>query len=160
MTCRPGPDTDKLVLDDAAFASLDGFALRRRFVDPETDTVPRHFETRIRALTPAAASAIAGEATARCATSSDFTVTFRSDDSPGIVNDRLRELPLAEDTSIIVWWSPATALMTDWGTFVSHWDDFCYPAADNVCVWPLAGGWTLCYRSYEVIQFRSHPHGV
>ena len=144
----------------ATFTSLDEFALRRRFVEPETGEIPRHFVGRIRPLTAVTAAAVAGEAEARCAESSDFTVTFRSDDSPGIVNERLRDLPLAPDTPIIVWWNASTAVLTDWEVFVGHWDDFCYPAADDVCIWPLAGGWTLCYRRYEVLQFRSDPRAV
>lgn len=151
---------EKLVLDADAFASLDDFALRRRFVEPDTGVVPSHFVGRIKPLTAAIAASIADEAAARCAESGDFTVTFRSDDSPGIVHERLRELPLARETPIIVLWNRSTAVMTDWGAFAAHWDDFCYPAADNVCIWPLAGGWTLCYRHYEVLQFRSHPRAI
>ena len=148
------------MLESAAFTSFDEFAFRRRFVEPETGEVPHHFVGRIKPLTVAAAASLADEAAARCDESSAFTVSFRSDDSPGLVNERLRELPLAQDTPIIVWWNRSTAAMTDWGVFVSHWDDFCYPAADNVCIWPLAGGWTLCYRHYEVLQFRSHPRAI
>lgn len=148
------------MLESAAFTSFDEFAFRRRFVEPETGEVPHHFVGRIKPLTAATAAALADEAAARCDESSAVTVTFRSDDSPGLVNERLRELPLAQDTPIIVWWNRSTAVMTDWGVFASHWDDFCYPAADNVCIWPVAGGWTLCYRHYEVLQFRSHPRAI
>ena len=148
------------MLESAAFTSFDEFAFRRRFVEPETGEVPHHFVGRIKPLTVATAASLADEVAARCDESSAFTVSFRSDDSPGLVNERLRELPLAQDTPIIVWWNRSTAVMTDWGVFASHWDDFCYPAADNVCIWPLAGGWTLCYRHYEVLQFRSHPRAI
>jgi hypothetical protein len=160
VTIRAATPTNSLVLDPAAFAPLDDFALRRRFVEADTGDISAHFAGRIRPLTAATAASIAEDAVARCAKSTDFTVTFRSDDSPGIVIERLQELPLAEDTQILVWWNPSTALVTDWGLFAAHWDDFCYPAADNVCIWPIAGGWTLCYRHYEVLQFRSHPRGV
>ena len=145
------------MLGPAAFTSLDEFPLRRRFVERESGAIPSQIADRIKPLTAVAAAAMADEAGARCAESSDFTVTFRSEDSPGLVNGRLRELPLAPDTPIIVWWDRSTAVVTDWDVFAAHWDDFCYPAADNVCVWPVAGGWTLCYRHYEVLQFRSHP---
>jgi hypothetical protein len=160
VTCRPEREGGQVVLDAAAFASLDEFTLRRRFVEPRTGLVPTHFRERIRPLTSQAAAELAGEATSRAADAVDFTVTFRTDDSPGLVNDRVRDLPLAPDTAVVVWWNAATAVVTDWELFASYWDDFCYPAADDVCIWPLAGGWTLCYRRYEVFQFRGGPRGV
>ena len=73
------------------------------------------------------------------------------------MRSRLTELALPPAASIVVWWSPTTALLTDWALFAEHWDDFCYPAADSICIWPLAGDWTLCYRRYEVLQFRRVP---
>lgn len=145
------------MLDSSAFASLDEFTLRRRFVDPTTGAISAHFDGRIRPLTAAAAAAFAPAASARCAESGAFTVTFRSDDSPGLVNDRLRALAPARTTGIIVWWNRSTALLTEWDVFATRWGDFCYPAADNVCIWPLSGDWTLCYRRYEVFQFRAEP---
>ena len=148
------------MLEADGFIPLDEFSLGWRFLDPGTGEVAGHFAGRVRALTAVRAEALDHEAVARCAEPGDFTVTFRTDDSPGLVNERLRALPVADDVRIIVSWDAATAMVADWGIFVSNWDDFCYPASDDLSVWPLDGGWTLCYRHYEVLQFRSHPRGV
>ncbi len=142
-----------LLPEASSFAPLEDFALRQRFIDPSSGSIAAHFRDRLRPLAGAAAAAIAQEATARCPDAGAFEVTFRSDDSPGLVQSRLHGLGLTDAAPVIVSWDPATALVTEWGVFAAHWGDFCYPAADNVCIWPVAGNWRLCYRRYEVFQF-------
>ena len=146
-----------LSLDASSFAPLAEFPLRWRFTTSPAGEPAPHFAGRLRPLTSHAAAAVTPEATARCTDSSDFTTTFRSDDPPALVRSRLVALDLPPDEAIVVWWNPTTALVTDWALFAEHWDDFCYPAADSVCIWPVAGEWTLCYRRYEVLQFRAAP---
>jgi hypothetical protein len=141
------------VVDVTAF---DAFPLRRRFLDPATGELASHFAGRVTPITAQEAAALAEQGAAQCADSGAFTSTFRTDDSPGVVTGRLRTLPIADDATVIVSWDRSTALMTEWGVFVGHWDDFCYPASDDISIRPTAGEWTLCYRRYEVIQFRSH----
>jgi hypothetical protein len=138
------------------FASFEAFPLKRRFLDPATGALASHFAGRMKPFTAARARALATEATARCAEAGDFTVTFRTDDSPGLVTRRLRALPVPDESSVVIWWDRATAVMTEWGVFVGYWDDFCYPASDDISIWPTDGGWTLCYRRYEVLQFGAH----
>ena len=148
------------MLDADAFIPLDRFSLGWRFLDPNTGEVAGHFAGRVRPLTAARAATLAGDAAARCAEPAEFTVTFRTDDSPGLVNDRLRELPIAHDVPVIVSWNHSTAVETVWGIFAANWDDFCYPASDDVSILPLDGRWMLCYRHYEVLQFRGHPRAT
>lgn len=40
---------------------------------------------------------------------------------------------------VVVSWDARTAAMVPWGVFCDHRADFCYPASDDVTVWPLAG---------------------
>ena len=141
------------MLDDAEFTTLDEFPLRERFVARLTGAVPVDLAQRLKPLSRAGAMWLRGEAEARLDAVSAATA-FRSDDAPFIVSERLRALPIAGATSIVVWWSADSALVTDWNVFVEHWGDFCYPAAGDVCIWPAADPWTLCYRRYEVFQFR------
>lgn len=141
------------MLDDAGFTPLDEFPLRARFVARQTGTVPAELAHRMKPLTAMTAAALAPEAEARLRAASS-AVSFRSDDAPFIVSERLHELPIDHATPILAWWGTDAALVTDWGMFLERWGDFCYPAAGDVCIWPLDGGWTLCYRRYEVIQFR------
>jgi hypothetical protein len=37
---------------------------------------------------------------------------------------------------IVVSWDADTAVLTDTELFIEHWDDFCYPASDDVTVLP------------------------
>ncbi|HTR78195.1 MAG TPA: hypothetical protein VMH39_08800, partial [Gemmatimonadaceae bacterium] len=85
-------------------------------------------------------------------------LTFRSNDDPVLVAGRLRELPPAPETPVVVSWNSTTAALTDWSLFTDRWDQFCHAAADDLTVWPMGGAWTLCYRRYEVFQFRSCSH--
>ena len=140
-----------------AIASLDDFPLRGRFVARETGRVPHDLAPRLRPLTAVAATSLAAEADARSRASTGSVTSFRSDDSPGLVAERLRRLPVANDAAILIWWDGSTAMLTDWSVFIAHWGDICYPAAGDVCVWPVSGAWSLCYRRYEVLQFRCDP---
>ena len=109
---------------------------------------------RLKPLGDDAAARAAATAAARQAAARTPLVSFRSDDPPGAVRSDLRALPIDASTEIMLSWNASTALVTDWDTFVSHWDDFCYPASDDVVIWPIVGAWTLCYHHYEVFQFQ------
>jgi hypothetical protein len=58
---------------------------------------------------------------------------------------------LAEQVTIS--WQRDTALRTDWELFTAHWDDFCYPASDDVLVLPDSGTWVLRYNHEEIFYF-------
>ena len=115
---------------------------------------------RLKPLSPAAARALA-EHMDRPA--DDVTraapLTFRSDDPPASVRTSLAALPIDPATPIVMSWGPAAALETEWEIFVAHWDDFCYPASDDVVIRPIDGRWTLRYHRYEVFQL-SHDGPV
>jgi hypothetical protein len=54
---------------------------------------------------------------------------------------------------IIVSWDRETALRTDWDLFTSQWDDFCYPATDDLLVLPASAEWILRYHHEEIFYF-------
>jgi hypothetical protein len=54
---------------------------------------------------------------------------------------------------IVVSWDRETALRTTWDFFTSHWDDFCYPASDDVLVVPDGKSWVLRYHHEEIFYF-------
>ncbi|MEP6618610.1 MAG: hypothetical protein ABJE47_04830 [bacterium] len=137
------------------FVSFDDFPLRWRFADARRARLPAEALARVRPLSPAQAVIVAGVARSRCQDGRVFDVTFRSDDAPPDVTARLRALPLSPSTAILVSWNGRTAVASDWDVFVTHWEDFCYPASDDVTVWSIDAGWTLCYRHYECFQFNS-----
>jgi len=57
------------------------------------------------------------------------------------------------ETEAFVSWQPDTAVKTTWGIFATYWNEFCYPASDDLCVWPESGAWVLLYHHEEQLQF-------
>jgi hypothetical protein len=144
-----------LVIDllETDFVSLDDFPLRWRF-ERDRRGLSTDDLSRVRPLSAAAAATVDRCATDACDEGWTSRLTFRSDDAPSVVLDRLRELPPAATETVLISWDARTAAVTDWELFVAHWDDFCYPASDDVTVLPAGGEWVLCYHHYEVFQFR------
>lgn len=54
---------------------------------------------------------------------------------------------------VIVSWDERLAVWVSWGVFCRYWDDFCYPASDDVAVWPLGEEWFLIYDHSEKFFF-------
>ena len=132
---------------------MDEFPLGWRFTAVRLGTDAAQFLSRVRPLTADAAARVA-QSSATLASGSDTPSQFiRSDDPPGTVRRHLAALGIDPATDVMLSWNPATALSTDWMTFVAHWDDFCYPASDDVVIRPVDDGWTLRYHHYEVFQF-------
>ena len=133
------------------------FPLAWRFTPERTACSTPEALARLHPFTDVEAGRVADEAVSRCTIDESGALAFRSDEPPGAVRRSLLELPVLPDARIIVSWDRSTALATDWDSFVSYWDDFCYPASDDVTIWSPNGDWTLCYRHYEVFQFRRMP---
>ena len=139
-------------VDPGSITPLEEFPLAWRFTSARNAfSAP----ARLLPLNRETAGRVADEAVARCEDAGRDPLSCRTDDAPGAVRRWLLELPVDPSTALVLSWDRATALLTDWATFLSHWDDFCYPASDDVTVWAADGQWTLCYRHYEVFQFRS-----
>ena len=69
----------------------------------------------------------------------------------------LREQQPDMSTTVFVSWQQDVALRTTWEVFTAHWDDFCYPASDEVLIWPESGGWALLYHHEQEFQFGRRP---
>ena len=52
-------------------------------------------------------------------------------------------------------WQHDTALQTTWQLFTERWDDFCYPASDDVFIIPDSGAWVLLYHHADTFYFAS-----
>lgn len=139
---------------DADIVPIEEFSLRWRFTRQRADRWPVEALRRLRPLSPAAAAILAPRAAGACVEQGTFGTTFRSDDPPDVVRKRLAALPPGPMEPVLLSWDARTAAVADWDLFVACWDDFCYPSSDDVTVMSLAGAWVLCYRHYEVIQFR------
>jgi hypothetical protein len=56
-------------------------------------------------------------------------------------------------TEVVLSWDPTVALRTSWALFVEYWQEFCYPASDDLVVFPSAGDWVLLYHHEEEFHF-------
>jgi hypothetical protein len=52
-------------------------------------------------------------------------------------------------------WDERLAICVSWGVFCQYWDDFCYPASDDVAIWPLSEEWFLIIDHSEKFFFVS-----
>jgi hypothetical protein len=58
-----------------------------------------------------------------------------------------------EQEAIIVLWNKKTAVKTTSKIFCNYWDDFCYPASDDVSISPLNLSWLLIHHHDEYFCF-------
>jgi len=73
-------------------------------------------------------------------------------DSSAIQN-RLKNKVFDESLLIVVSWTEDLAVRTTWSTFCDYWDDFCYPASDDVSISPIDLSWLLFYHHEEYFDF-------
>jgi len=145
--------TAHLRLNASTITALHDFPLGWRFTSQRHALLGVELLARLMPLDGESAARLAGEAAKRGDANNGRPLAFRGDEPPATVRRELLALPIEPTTRIMLSWNPHTALIADWDIFTAHWDDFCYPASDDVTVWPLHGDWTLCYRHYEVFQF-------
>ena len=58
-----------------------------------------------------------------------------------------------KNSKVVVSWTNDLAVLVSWEIFCSYWDDFCYPASDDVAIFPLSEDWMLLYDHAEVFTF-------
>jgi hypothetical protein len=138
------------------FTPIEEFPLAWRWAAPH-DALPPDVLAEIRPLHPGAAAALGSEAAARCASAPvwEYAETFQAEwDVEEPVAKDLLALGIGPEARVVVSWDARTAVVTRWGVFARHWGAFCYPSSDDVTVWAPGDGWTLCYRHFQIFQFR------
>lgn len=146
-----------LHLPPDAFVPVEAFPLYWRWSQASHALLPAAVLATIHPLTPEAARALSDQASARCPACSDIQplvdIRARASSDEQAVRSQLLTLPVGAPDTIVVQWLPHMAVLTSWGTFVTHWDDFCYPASDDVSVWDPSADWALCYCHHEHFTF-------
>ena len=140
---------------DADIIPLDDFPLAWRFVSNRHGRWASKELGRLQPLSPVSSSRAHSAVLAIRANLGPPLVAFRTDDTPAEVSRRLHELPPDGNERIVLSWDEGTALATDYETFASRWDDFCYSASDDVTVLPMRGAWIIQYHHYDMFQFRT-----
>ena len=65
----------------------------------------------------------------------------------------LREQQSDLSSQLFVSWQQDAAIRTTWEIFTAYWDDFCYPASDDIIVWPESERWALFYFHEQEFHF-------
>jgi hypothetical protein len=69
------------------------------------------------------------------------SVSFRSEsdaEEKQVVQNLQRAIAANRLSEVLFFWNGVEAVSTDWGLFLDHWDDFCYPSDDsNILVLPV-----------------------
>lgn len=77
-------------------------------------------------------------------------------DTPA-VRSRLAGVGACGGVPVAVAWGPELAVTTAADVFCEFWNDFCYPAADDVIVMPETDVWMLMYHHEEEFLFARPP---
>jgi hypothetical protein len=75
------------------------------------------------------------------------------------VRSWLREQQQDATVEVFLAWDSKSVVSTTWQIFTEYWDDFCYPASDDVTVWPKTEAWVLLYHHYEQFEFGRKSNG-
>jgi hypothetical protein len=152
-----------LKFTDSDFQSLDSFSLNWRWTDERWNILPEDILHQIKPFTQTKAKElwrIAGHYVLsdgprvnlfECSPWIDASV-----DAPNAeqkVRDWLIDQFSGRDQEIIVSWGQSQAVLTRWGVFSDYWDNFCYPASDDVTVFPPSIKWVLFYQHGERFVF-------
>ena len=65
------------------------------------------------------------------------------------LGDRIPE----HTNTLVVLWDEKDAILTDKKIFCQYWEDFCYPASDDILIFPLTMEWILYWFHEEQFQF-------
>ena len=87
--------------------------------------------------------------------SSDFHIASKSSEqlSPLDGSAWLRSQESDLDQDIVLSWDPDTALRTTWKVFTAYWPEFCYPASDDVFVFPELDNWVFLFHHEQEFHF-------
>ncbi|SPE56389.1 conserved hypothetical protein [Verrucomicrobia bacterium] len=143
--------------------NLKTFPLAWRWTQPSHAVLPPEVLAQIRPMDVQESALLWAQARAFHANDhllpSDFgSVSFRTTSgSAAEARSWLREQQSDCTIEVFVLWDSELAVSTTWRIFTEYWDDFCYPASDDVAVWPMTAAWVLLYHHYEQFEFGRRP---
>jgi hypothetical protein len=73
----------------------------------------------------------------------------------GEAREWLRWFGLPADSRVTVVWSHELGVSLPWGTFVEHWEDFCYPSSDDAFIFLPSGSDVISYEHHEMFLYKS-----
>ncbi len=145
---------------DSDLGSLKDFPLKWRWTDERWNLLPLEISQKIIPLTERKAEEI--DKIHRQYLSSDGLddEIFQKIETIGtettdilVVQNWLKSRILIEQNYIVISWNQKLAVKTTWEIFCNYWDDFCYPASDDITISSADLTWLLFYFHEEYISF-------
>lgn len=144
---------------ESDFRPMDDFPLKCRWTDPRWNELPAYALEAIQPFSDGKARELLQHSLAFSDASGLFESHFErisSIDAP-VGSTEVRQWLLArspvKEQMVIVSWDQHHAALVRWDVFYEYWDDFCYPASDDVTVWPPSEEWALMYLHNEEFVF-------
>src|SRR5258708_2553114 len=149
-----------MTFEEADFISLDDFSLKWRWTDKTWNELPKDDLKTIRPTVSEKAKELCEHSlkyfshyglSANCFINvALFETSTREKEE---VANWLRSKLGNNDEELVVCWDMKTAAIVGKDVFVKYWDDFCYPASDDVSIFPLDLEWMLGYFHDEYFEF-------
>ena len=151
-------------LNEDDFRPLEEFPLAWRWNDARRRILPVDVFSNIRPLTPDKAKEIYNQFGQRSQRyegflPSSFRLVNKINTSiidAGVVRHWLEAHIQDQEQVVVLSWGATSAVATTANIFCHFWDDFCYPASDDVTILPLSEVWILVYFHEEVFSFGEH----
>jgi hypothetical protein len=139
-------------IDDDDYTPIDTFVLRWRWDEKHCPTMTAEELSHIHPLSPTKSREVYKTLQLRY---SDFTsvAEILAEGNPTTVQRWLEATLPHSAQPIILVWGPNVAVLTDRTSFIHWWDTFCYPASDDVAIWPTTKEWILRYSHEEAFYF-------
>jgi hypothetical protein len=145
--------------EDSDFRPLDELPIKWRWTDSRWNILPKEALKTIKPLVETKASEL-------CQYSLPFFDQSGFNES---LFENIKQVDAAEETleiqqwllgcssnlnqTVIVSWDKKMAVLVQWKVFCEFWDDFCYPASDDVAIFPYSEEWMLFYQHEESFIF-------
>lgn len=145
--------------EDADFRPLSELPIKWRWTDSRWNKLPKNDLETIKPLTETKARQLCQNSLSllnQSGLNESLFENIKQVDASGETSELQKWLLSCSSNSnqtVIVSWDNTKAALVQWKVFCEYWDDFCYPASDDVAIFPLSEEWMLFYGHSEYFVF-------
>jgi hypothetical protein len=149
-----------LEIEETNFCSIDSFPLKWRWIDSRYNELPSNALSKIQPLVEIKARELFQHSKQfynfETGLAKSLFENIKQINASGEF-DEIQHWLLAcssnSNQTVIVSWNNRFAALVEWKVFCEYWDDFCYPASDDVAIFPFSEEWALLYSHEEYFIF-------
>lgn len=148
-----------LKIEDKDFRSLNDFPLKWRWTDERWNKLPENALNTIQPFTDEKARELLkyslefGDYKGLSASSFENVSRIDASGDPAQIKYWLQNQFSDKNQDVIVSWNDHHAVSVRLDVFCKYWNDFCYPASDDLIVWGFEEDWVLMYLHDEEFIF-------